>query len=732
MLSDSKFYEGYSRFLEDKGRYETWDEAVDRVMEMHKIFYKDKMTPELEAYMQEATDAYKKKKVLGSQRTLQFGGEQLLKNHAKQFNCCFSYADRPEFFGETFFLLLSGCGVGFSVQRHHVAKLPKINLRTKNPKIHVVEDSIEGWATAVDVLLSSYFETGGKHPEYRGHRVYFDLTKIRPKGAKISGGFKAPGPDGLRLALDRIEHLLQGIVIKTKSIALSPIHVYDVVMHVSDATLSGGLRRSAAIAIFSVDDEEMANAKTGNWFNDNPQRARSNNSAMILRKDITKEKFSQIFSKVREYGEPGFIFSESTEHGYNPCVEIGLYPVDEETGQSGWEACNLSDINGSLCDSKDAFFEACRAASILGTLQAGYTNFNFLNPVSKKICDREALIGVSINGWMSNPKVLFDVQNMRDGAKIVREVNEQVAKLIGINPAARTTTTKPSGNSGVILKTPSGIHPDHSPMYFRNVQMNMMSEVSSLLCEKNPYMVEASVWSANYTDYVISFPVVAKKGSLYKDDMLGVKHLEYVKLAQQNWVEYGTNVDRCVEKSLRHNISNTIVVDDWQQVEDYLFENRNYFAGVSLIPMTGDKIYNQSPYTKVLTHDQIVKEYGVGAMFASGLIVDALNVFDNLWDACQFAQYNYMKGDETDIALKSDWCRRFSKFSTNYFDGDNKKTEYCLKDVYLLHKWEKIQKSIQDIDWITELKEKKYIDINTTGAAACSGVTESGESACLI
>lgn len=732
MLSDSKFYEGYSRYIEDKGRYETWDEAVDRVMEMHKIFYKDKLSPELLSFMDEAASAYKKKKVLGSQRTLQFGGEQLLKNHAKQFNCVFSYADRPEFFGESFFLLLSGCGVGFSVQKHHVAKLPKINNRTKNPKIHVVEDSIEGWATSVDVLLSSFFEDGGKHPEYRGHRVYFDLTKIRPKGAKISGGFKAPGPDGLRLALDRIEHLLQGIVIRKKSVPLSPLQVYDIVMHVSDATLSGGLRRSAAIAIFSIDDQEMAEAKTGNWFEENPQRARSNNSALILRNSVTRDEFANLFSKVKQFGEPGFIFSESTEHGYNPCVEIGLYPVDEETGQTGWEACNLSDINGSMCDTREAFFDACRAASILGTLQAGYTNFNFLSPISKKICDREALIGVSINGWMSNPKVLFDVENMREGARIVREVNEQVAKLIGINPAARTTTTKPSGNSGVILKTPSGIHPDHSPMYFRNVQMNMMSEVSTLLCEKNPYMVEASVWSANNTDYVISFPIIAKKGSLFKDDMLGIKHLEYVKLAQQNWVEYGTNIDRCVEKSLRHNISNTIVVDDWNQVEEYLFQNRSFFAGVSLIPMTGDKIYNQSPYTKVLTHNQIVTEYGVGAMFASGLIVDGLNVFDNLWDACRLARSSIAENVDTDNPLKVDWCRRFVKFAQNYFDGDLEKTEYCLKDVFLLHKWEKIQQTMIDIDWIKELKEKKYIDINTTGAAACTGVSENGEVSCLV
>lgn len=728
MLSDAKFYESYARFDELTGRYETWDEAVDRVMDMHRKYYADKMTDELDRLMQIATDAYKNKSVLGAQRALQYGGEQLIRHPMRTFNCSFSYADRPAFFGECFYILLCGAGVGFSVQKHHIAKLPAVVRRTKAPKGHIVEDSIEGWAMALDVLLSSYFEDGGKHPEYKGHRVYFDLTRIRPKGALVSGGFKAPGPDPLRLALDRIEHLLQGVVLLKNKMRLAPIQVYDIVMHASDAVLAGGVRRSATICIFSHDDEEMLNAKTGNWFSENPQRARSNNSALILRDQITPEEFSGIMKKVREFGEPGFIFANSTEHGFNPCVEIGLYPIDTESGKSGWEVCNLSEINGGICDTPDNFWEACKAASILGTLQAGYTNFTFLDEVSKKICDREALLGVSITGWMSNPTVLFDPEVLRAGAKIVLETNKEVARMLGINPAARATCVKPSGNASVILKTPSGIHPDHSPMYFRNVQMNKDTEVAQLIREMNPHMIEDSVWSASHSDYVVSFPIVAQEGSLFKKDALGVDHLEYIKIAQQNWVEYGTDTSLCTDPTLRHNVSNTISVDDWDEVEAYLFANRAYFAGVSLLPITGDKIYNQAPNTAVISAKEIVSKYGTAAVFASGLVVDALRVFDNLWQACDIA----IRKTPGSNFEQEDWIRRFGKFSENYFGGDLGATEHCLKDVFLLHKWEKIQKNLKAIDFRTSLRQKRFTDINTMGAAACAGVNQFGESVCTL
>lgn len=1388
LLSDAKYYEGYSRYVDDLGRYETWDEAVDRVMNMHREYYKDKMSPDLEKAIEFVTGVYKKQGILGAQRALQFGGDQILSHQLKMYNCLSTYIDRAEVFGEIFYSSLCGCGVGFSVQKHHIAKLPNIVQRTKAPKIHVVEDSIEGWADALDALMASYFEESKKHPEYRGHRIYFDLGKIRPKGSKISGGFKAPGPDPLRLSLDRIEHILQGATLSKKKTTLSSIQIYDIIMHAMDAVISGGVRRSATICLFSVDDTEMMNAKTGSWYVDNPQRGRSNNSAIVKRDVLLPEQFALLFSKIKEFGEPGFVFVDDLETCFNPCftgdtlvatadgrnavsieqltienkpfpvysaainthgkwtpqiknavafktgtrkvvsvklsngdvfrctpehrlaigggdyvkavdskglqlsefystkqkyrtinsetdghrrqyrmiwefnngplprgheidhihnngldnlgnlqllsrddhlqktsherkgsnnpihrvknvlawknnmsvsaflegnsnfngitneelilngkmllkndqnisftnlkkldgrtpamfsknrfggkiqnlvdvckglleyslavplkpsepekttndyslfveeiidnnetedvydlkvednnnfyiitsgdetfdvsrgvlvhncVEIGMYPqlegesgfqgcvrgetalitrtgittIEETVGQeieiwngvkwakvvpfitgkdrefyrvsfgdgsyldatenhkflvkhrfekkyrelttvelinehnttnyrlsvprftmerdeankisvknaydfgfilgdgtvrpnkknasavvfepyfgcnfpitgklqsevkcryksnhfsrtyywnsvdidldfafrlkysgdlpdelyswdrksllaffAGWidtdgtitsagsariygteqhircaqllltslginssvnlmakkgettnfatrkrdvwfvqitetkdlysykgtlvskpakmkgqkqtivgidkledlketsycfeepethcgvfnnvltRQCNLTEINGGMCDSAEAFYELCEAGAILGTIQAGYTKFKFLPDISRKIFEREALIGVSITGWMSNPSILFDPKILRKGAGKVKETNKRIAKLLGINPAARTTTVKPSGNASVLLKTPSGIHPEHSPMYLRNVQISKDNEVAELFVKHNPHMVEESGWSATKTDYAISFPVVTKEGSLYKDDIRGVKHLELVKLVQQNWVEYGTDIDLCVNKSVRHNVSNTIVADDWDEIEKYVYKNRQYFAGISFISDKGDKDYYQAPYTRIIGEKELIKTYGPGAIFASGLIVDGNKIFEDLWSAIRTATGKGEKLNEVDheTALKIDWVRRFNKFALNYFDGDMTKAEYCLKDVFLLHKWFKIQHNLTDIDWTSELKAKKYIDIDTMGAASCVGVTDSGEATCFI
>ena len=720
-LSQTKFYEGYSRFMESENRYESWDEAVDRVIDMHEKNYINNNNT-LQPFLEEARKAYKEQRVLGAQRALQFGGEQLMKHQMRMYNCTSSYVDRPAFFGEVFYILLCGAGAGFSVQKHHIKKLPKLQNRNKQAKGYIVEDSIEGWASALDVLMSSFFVGGGKYPDYEGRRVYFDLSQIRPKGAYISGGFKAPGPNGLRRSLDKIEHLLQGIVLDSKEpVALSPITAYDITMHAADAVLSGGVRRSATICLFSPDDEEMMNAKTGNWFMENPQRGRSNNSAVIVRDKTTPEEFGKIMESVKQFGEPGFVFVESTEHTTNPCVEIGMYP--QYNKKSGWQGCNLTEINGGKCNTEEDFYKACRAASILGTLQAGYTDFKFLTDTSKLIFDREALLGVSITGWMNNPDILFDEKILQKGAEIVKEVNKEMAAIIGINPAARTTCVKPSGNASVLLQTASGIHAEHSNMYIRNVQMNKESEITQAIMKTNPYMVEDSVWSAGGTDVVVSFPILPKKGSMYKDDLLGVKHLELVKKAQKHWVEAGTNEDLCADKGVRHNVSNTIIVDNWEEVEKYVFENRHSFAGISFLAMTGDKDYNQAPNTAVITAKDMVKKYGNAAVFASGMVVDALKCFNNLWDACSTAKGfgEDLSLESSENAMKRDWIRRFGKFADNYLKSDTVLAEHCLKDAYLLHKWNKIQSTLKTVDWKEDIKERKYTDVDTLAAAACAG-----------
>lgn len=308
----------------------------------------------------------------------------------------------------------------------------------------------------------------------------------------------------------------------------------------------------------------------------------------MKRDEITFEEFAAIMDSVKHSGEPGFIFTDDYDFTYNPCVEIGKRPLTAD-GRSGWQACNLAELNGAKCTTPEAFYEACKAGSIIGTLQAGYTDFEFLSAASKEIIEREALIGVSATGWMNNPDVMFDEEVMRKGAQIVKEWNKKIAEIIGINQAARTTCCKPSGNASVLLQTASGIHGEHSPRYIRHVQLNDESEVLHTIKELFPYMVESSVWSSNGTDSVVAFPIVTKEGSRYKSDLLGVKQLEYVKKAQQVWVEEGTNVELCTHPKLRHNVSNTISVDDWDQVTEYLYENRQWFCGVSLMSSRGIK-----------------------------------------------------------------------------------------------------------------------------------------------
>ena len=720
LMADSKFFEGYARWNDSKNRYETWSEAVSRVMNMHREFYKEKMTPELSLLIDEAEAAYKDKLILGAQRALQFGGEQLLKHHFRLYNCSSTYADRAAYFGEFFYVLLCGAGVGVNISKTHTSKMPKITARTKQAKIHVIEDSIEGWAESADVLMSSYFVGGGKNPEFEGRRVFFDTTKIRPKGSFISGGFKAPGPEPLRLALDKIEHLLQDLILSGKT-TLSPIHIYDISMFLADAVLSGGVRRSATIFLFDITDEEMMSAKTGDWYVSNPQRARSNNSAIILRNKVTKDQFDKLFSSTQQFGEPGFLFLDNEHIVYNPCSEIGMVP--HFNGESGFQGCNLTEINGSKCHTSDMFVKAARAAAILGTLQAGYTDFKFVSSVTKRIFERESLLGVSLTGWMNNPEVLLDEKLLKSTAGLVLDINEQVAYMIGINPSARTTTVKPAGNSSVLLETASGIHGEHAPTYIRNVQMNKETEVAKLIKKTNPYMVEESVWSANKSDYVVSFPVIAPETSIYKKDLMGINLLEKVKLVQSSWVEHGTRKDRCVDPNVRHNVSNTVTVlpTQWEKVRDYLFENQKYFAGVSLLSNSGDYDYNQAPMTQVLNGEELVKEYGEGALFASGLIVDATKGFNNLWDACMIAQMEEDTGNKELADIRAGWIQRFDKFALNYFDGDLKRAEYCLKAVHLLHKWKKIQQNMVDINFVAELSKKEYTDIDTMGAIACSG-----------
>jgi hypothetical protein len=1144
-LADYTQYSKYARYLPGKKRRETWAEQVDRVFQMHEEKFGSRLDNIREDF-EFTKSMVKQKKILGSQRALQFGGKPILDKPAKMYNCTVSYVDRPRFFQECMYLLLCGCGTGFSVQTHHVAKLPDVRPRNEGSKLFVIPDTIEGWADAIGVLMSSYFvgqdnyvsHEYGEIENYSGFKVEFDYSQIRPAGAPISWGGKAPGPEGLQRSIAKIEELLDGLV-ESGETRLRAIDAYDVVMHASDAVLSGGIRRSATICLFSPDDDEMANAKTGDWFTTNPQRGRSNNSALLIRNETTPEQFSKLMTSVKEFGEPGFVWSDDKEALYNPCVEIGMRAYSED-GESGWQFCltgdtkiemadgsfkqikdlvgneceivsqyssdklghtdtisnshnkafvvetgvkdvfevntvsgpsikatgnhmlltqrgyvrvdelkldedylvssmstdntplydvngicsdyepndfdllgwnlgdgwcsgnssfglvfgsreddlaetklvplfeslinstdggsygnrygdvefdidysndgvrcysssnsskrkvicekwgigvgksdyktimnsywnasvddkarylsawfsadgsvinnngikrvsitiasetlandlqialtqfgivsrvthhsrlrdgknqsilyigsesditifknkigfrlhprkqadlvemswdkkgtlerglfkiksiqhvgvetvydmtvedthnfkanglvvhncNLCEINGRKARTEEEFIDQCRAAAVLGTLQAAYDTFEYLTEASNRIVQREALLGVSMTGMMDSPDIIFDPEIQKRGAQLILDINSRISKEIGINECARATCVKPAGTTSCILGTSSGVHPHHAKRYMRRVQANKLEFPAQVFQEANPAAVEESVWSNNGTDVVLTFLCEVPDGAKTKNQVDALSLLEHVKLTQQNWVEAGTRYDKLAAPWLRHNVSNTINVkpNEWDEVEQFIYANRDWFAGISLLPQSGDLDYPQAPFTTVLTENEIVKTYGKGALFASGLIVDGLHAFNgNLWAACDCAigigepiDYERKRPSEphmphkngyndkewakklvdyasklnvyhTDlekyenVQMKIDWIRRFQQFADRYCDGDTKSCTHMLKHVHNRKLWLDLQRQYKDIDW-SQVEEEWYeLDVSTISGEACAG-----------
>jgi len=724
-LQNYTFVSKYARWLEDKNRRETWKEAVDRVREMMHTQYADKnIGPDIDW----AYDIMYKKKVLGSQRALQFGGEPILKRHAKIYNCTSSYCDRLRFFQECFWLLLCGSGTGFSVQKHHVSKLPSLEHEIEEGQAtkYVIDDSIEGWANSLGVLLSSYFSKPiEEFKQYKNTHIVFDYSNIRPKGSSLASGVgKAPGYEPLANGLEKIRTLLDRCVANGQK-KLRPIDAYDIIMHSSDAVLSGGVRRSASLALFSHDDTEMAKAKTGNWYSENPQRARSNNSALLLKETTTYEEFELLMQSVKEFGEPGFIWSDSTEMTFNPCVEVGMWPVDEESGKSGWQGCNLSTINCSSIEDEEDFYERCKAAAIIGTLQAGFTKLDYLGEISCKIFEREALLGVSLTGTMEKHDLVLTEKVLKNGAKVAVETNKAIAKAIGINQAARVTCLKPEGTSSSMLGTSSGIHPHHAKRYIRHVQANILEAPYQHFKKLNPQACEKSSWSANNTDEVIKFPIEVPDGAKLKNQLPAVEMLKVVKDTQKNWVYSGKNRSLCTQDYLSHNVSNTVTVkpDEWESVTKFIYENRKYFAGISLIPQSGDKDYTQAPFTTVYTSREIVKEYGDAALWCSGLIELGLNAFNNnLWAACDYVSLNQAK--EGDDENKQKFITKMKTFAGKYFDGDTRRLTYCMKDVYNWKIYCDLFESFKKVDY-TQLSETED---NTVGIEeiSCAG------GACLL
>lgn len=739
-LSELKLYTDYFKWNSKLNRYENWDEACEDIIDGHRKFYTSYNDDELEEYLSSVLESLKSQTILASQRNLQFRFPQLVQHNARIFNCTVVHACRPRIFQEIFYLGLCGCGVGVSLLKPFVSCMPTVNTRSLGTKTFVIQDSIEGWADALGVLISSYLDDDQPFPEYAGYEIKFDYSLIREKGVYISGGFKAPGPEGLQASLEKIEKLLE-YWIKTEGNTMRPILIYDIICHASDAVLSGGVRRSALSMIVDPHDQEMIHAKVGNWRQENPQRARSNNSVLIPRKSEDKKFFNKIVELNQGDNDIGFVFCNTWFDVFNPCFEIGFTPVDTNVdltkisyedleswtlahiSRFGIQMCNLNEINAEKCQTEEQFLKACKDASILGTLQAGYSRFPYLGNRTEQLVEREALLGVSITGWMNNPK-LFDADLLQRGAKTVIETNQKIAQKICINAAARTTCVKPSGNASVVLGTASGIHPEHSERYFRIMQLNKTSNTAAWLSQHMPFLLEESVWSANKTDFVVFVPIVNPKEGLFKKDMKGVKHLDIIKLVQQNWILPGTNKELSICPETTHNCSCTVIIDNKQEIIDYIWDNREYFTAISFISDYGDKDFNQAPFTSVLSADEIFQEYGKGALFVSGLIVDGLHYFDNnLWQACDYLINKDLPvvGTREQTILKKYWIQRAKQFAKNYFKNDVKKMVYCLKDVHLCHKWETISRQMKDVNFAEILDKPEYKNISDYGAMSCSG-----------
>lgn len=597
ILSDITIYMKYARYIEGKKRRESWKEIVERNLNMHI-----KKHPKLEGELRIAYQYIYDKKVLPSMRSMQFAGKPIEVNPARIYNCCYLPIDHWLSFSESMFLLLGGTGVGYSIQKHHIDQLPEIRKPNyKRSRRYLVGDSIEGWADAIRILMKSYF---------RGTpTVRFDFSDIRPKGARlVTAGGKAPGPQPLIECIVKIKGILES---KEDGDKLQPIDVHDIICYIADAVLAGGIRRAALICLFSADDQEMISCKSGTWWELNPQRGRANNSAVLLRHRITKDYFMNLWKRIEESGsgEPGIYLTNDKDWGSNPCCEIALRP---------YQFCNLTEINVSNLESQEDFNNRARVASLIGTLQASYTDFHYLRPVWQRTTEKDALIGVSMTGIASMQVFEYDIEQ---AANIVKKENERIAKLIGINKAARTTCVKPAGTTSLTLGTSSGIHAWHNTYYIRRIRVGKNESIYPYLKANHSELVEDEKFRPHDTA-VIEVPQKAPEGAVLRHES-ALELLGRVKSISDSWVKTGHRSGQNT-----HNVSATISIDknktypkygkfldqelnqidEWEVVGQWMWENRDSYNGLSVLPFDGGT-YIQAPFEDISQekYDDLIK-----------------------------------------------------------------------------------------------------------------------------
>jgi len=580
ILSEITVYTKYAKYLPELERRETWDELVTRNMEMHI-----KRFPHLAIEIKNAYEYVYDKKVLPSMRSLQFAGKPIEINNARIFNCSYLPIDDHRAFSEIMFLLLSGCGVGYSVQTHHIEELPEIRKPLKS-KRYLVGDSIEGWADAVRMLMKSYFGIISSCPK-------FDFRDIRPKGSHlITVGGKAPGPEPLKIALTHVQAILDR---KNDGEKLTSLECHDIICHLADAVLSGGIRRAALIALFDLDDQDMLTCKFENWWENNPQRGRANNSAVLLRNKINKKTFLDLWKKIElsNSGEPGFIFTNDKDAGTNPCAEINL---------KANQFCNLCEINASDIETQEEYNARCKAAAFIGTLQASYTDFHYLRDIWKKTTEKEALLGIGMTGIASGNVLKL---NMKEAAQAACDENERVAAILGINKAARVTTVKPSGTTSLVLGTSSGIHAWHAEYYIRRIRLGKNESLYTYLSIHHPELLEDDYFKPTIQS-IVSIPQKAPNGAITRKKESAIKLLERIKLINKEWIQPGYR-----KGANQHNVSATVTIkpNEWNKVGEWVYENREYFTALSFLPFS-DHTYIQAPFEDIdeIKFNEMVKQ----------------------------------------------------------------------------------------------------------------------------
>ena len=567
ILSEVTVYMKYARYLPSESRRETWNELVTRNRDMHI-----KNFPELKSNIEKAYELVYDKKVLPSMRSLQFAGPDIKQTPSRIYNCAYLPIDDYRAFSEVMFLLLGGTGVGYSVQRHHVEKLPSITKPTKKRR-YLIGDSIEGWADCIKMLMKSYF-LGKPEPE-------FDFSGIRAKGALlVTSGGKAPGPQPLKDCVHNIKSILDR---KNHGDQLSTLEVHDIICWIADAVLSGGIRRSATISLFSIDDQNMLQCKFGDWWETEPQRARANNSAVVVRHRVKKKDFFNIWEKVKESGagEPGVYFTNDSEWGTNPCAEIALRP---------FQFCNLCEVNVNDVGTQQELNDRVSAAALIGTLQTSYTNFHYLRDVWRRTTEKDALLGIGMTGIGSGR---VQQLSLEEAATLAVETNKYYATEIGVNPAARITTVKPSGTTSCVLGTSSGVHAWHNDYYIRRIRVGKNEAIYTYLSIHHPELLEDDFFKPD-SQAIISIPQQAPEGGILRHET-SLELLERVKDIYERWIVPGHN-----SGNNTHNVSCTVSVkdDEWDEVGKWMWENREYYNGMSVLPYFGGS-YKQSPFEDI-------------------------------------------------------------------------------------------------------------------------------------